>query len=164
MAIADLVTKFRSRFSTYTPIVHLLEDSVTGLPTNQKATNNGAHTLEQANVAGLRNPSSLINSYLIARPECNLSVISKTTTVTIGGGAANDTHLIGLFLTAALTGTCVIAGFADSDGTAQSITLPAATPAGFRDFFGARNAAGALTITCSNAADDNVVSVLWRPI
>lgn len=121
-------------------------------------------TNEQANVAGLRNPTSLTNSYLIARPEANLSVISKTTAVTIGGGAANDTHLIGLHLTQALTGTCVITGFADSDGAAQTITLPAATTAGFKDFFGARNSAGALTITCSNASDDNVVLALWRPI
>lgn len=90
-----------------------------------------------------------------------LSVISKTTAVTIGGGVANDTHLLGLFITAALTGTCVITGFADSDGNAQSITLPAATVAGFKDFRGALNAAGALTVTCSNAGDDNLVSVLW---
>jgi len=121
-------------------------------------------TLEQANVAGLRNPSSLNNSYLIDRPESNLAVISKTTAVTIGGGAANDTHLIGLQIVEALTGTCVITGFADSDGVAQAITLPVGTPAGFRDFFGARNSAGALTVTCSNAADDNKVCVLWRPI
>lgn len=115
-------------------------------------------------IAGERNPDSATNSYLVTRDECNLSVISKTTAVTIGGGAANDTHLIGLVVTAALTGTCVITGFADSDGTAQSITLPAATPAGFKDFKGAINSAGALTFTCSNAADDNLVSVLWRPV
>lgn len=90
-----------------------------------------------------------------------LSVISKTTAVTIGGGVANDTHLVGLFLTAALTGTCVITGFADSDGAAQSITLPAATAAGFKDFRGVLNGAGALTFTCSNAGDDNIVSVFW---
>lgn len=164
MAIADLVSYFRSRLNTYTPVVHLLEDSVSGSPSNQKSTSNAAHTAEQSNIAGLRNPTSLTNSYLIARQEANLSVISKTTAVTIGGGAANDTHLIGLYLTQALTGTCVITGFADSDGAAQSITLPAATTAGDKPFFGARNSAGALTITCSNAADDNVVSVFWRPV
>ncbi len=121
-------------------------------------------TAEQGNIAGLRNPGSATNSYLVLREECNLSVISKTTAVTIGGGAANDTHLLGLTLTQALTGTCVITGFADSDGAAQSITLPAGTAAGFKSFYGARNAAGALTITCSNVADDNVVSVHWRSI
>jgi hypothetical protein len=140
-----------------------LADTVEG-SRQVKGTSGAVHTLEQANVAGLRNPSSTNNSYVIGRPEANLAVISKTTAVTIGGGAANDTHLIGLFITEALTGTCVITGFSDSDGAAQSITLPAATAAGFRDFFGARNAAGALTLTCSNAGDDNKVCVLWRPI
>lgn len=115
-------------------------------------------------IAGERNPSSSTNSYLVIRKSCNLAVISKTTTVTIGGGATGDTHLIGLVVTAALTGTCVITGFADSDGAAQSITLPALTTAGFKDFYGAVNVAGPLTFTCSNAADDNLVSVLWAAV
>ena len=93
--------------------------------------------------------------------ECDAAVISKTTAVTIGA-AANDTALIGLFLSAALAGTCVITGFADSDGAAQSITLPAATAAGFKDFGGAINTAGPLTITCGTAGDDNFVTVLYR--
>ena len=101
--------------------------------------------------------------YLAVRNEANVSIISKTTAVTIGAGAANDTHLLGLLLTAALTGTCAITGFADSDGAAQTYTLPAATTAGYKDFLAAKNSAGALTITCSNAADDNLVMVLWRP-
>ena len=128
----------------------------------QKGTNGAAHVADQAIGAGARNPSSTTESYLVVREECNLSVISKTTAVTIGGGVANDTHLMGLQITAALTGTCVITGFADSDGTAQNITLPAATPAGFIDFKGSVNSAGALTVTCSNASDDNLVSVLWK--
>jgi len=91
---------------------------------------------------------------------CNLSIISKTTAATIGGGAASDTYLLGLFVHTALTGTCVITGFADSDGTAQSYTIPAS-------FVGnvplkGLNSAGALTITCSNALDDNKVAVMWR--
>lgn len=130
---------------------------------DQMRTSGAAHVHLPSSIAGERNTSSGTNSYLVARDEANLSVISKTTAVTIGGGAANDTHLFGVLITAALTGTCVITGFADSDGAAQSITLPAATPAGFRDFRGAINSAGALTFTCSNAADDNLVSVLWRP-
>lgn len=113
-------------------------------------------------IAGERNPSSATASYLVVRQEANLSIISKTTAVTIGGGAANDTHLMGLMISTALTGTCAITGFADSDGTAQTYTLPAAS-VGFKDFFGAINSAGALTITCSNASDDNLVAVLWRP-
>jgi hypothetical protein len=139
------------------------QDSTTGDTSPLKATNDSLHVNPDLG-AGERNASSPTNNYLGARPECNLSVISKTTAVTIGGGAANDTRLIGLYLTAALTGTCVITGFADSDGAAQSITLPAAHAAGFKDFGGALNAAGALTITCSNASDDNVVSALWYAV
>lgn len=92
---------------------------------------------------------------------CNMSVISKTTAVTIGAGAANDTKLVGIRIITALTGTCVIAGFADSDATAQSITLPA-TSVGDYPFYRAKNSAGALTVTCSNAADDNLVCVFWE--
>jgi hypothetical protein len=113
--------------------------------------------------AGDRNSSSAVNSYKVVRQECNCSIISKTTTVTIGGGVANDTHLMGLLIHTALTGTCVITGFADSDGTAQTYTLPVGS-VGYKDFLGAINSAGALTITCSNAADDNLVMVLWRPV
>lgn len=129
-----------------------------------KSTSNGLWSFLSALVAGERHSDSATNGYLVAREECNLSVISKTTAVTIGTGVASDTHLMGLFLTQALTGTCVITGFPDSDDAAQSITLPAATTAGFKDFKASVNAAGALTITCSNAADDNVVLVLWRPV
>lgn len=99
-----------------------------------------------------------------ARPgfACRAAVISKTSAVTIG--AQNEVALRGLVITAALTGTCTIAGFSDSDGTAQTITLPAATPAGFKDFQGALNDAGSLIITCSNAADDNLVTVLYDKV
>ena len=127
-----------------------------------KSTSGAAHVLEQG-VRNLRNSTSAQNVYGASMPNAKLAIIGKTTAVTIGGGVANDTILLGLHITAALTGTCVIAGFADSDGTATSITLPAATTAGFKDFRGAINAAGALTVTCSNAADDNLVSVLYWP-
>lgn len=93
---------------------------------------------------------------------CRAAVISKTTAVTLG--AQSEVSLVGLHITAALTGTCVITGFSDSDGTAQSITLPAATTAGFKDFGGMVNDAGSLTITCSNAADDNLVTALYNVI
>lgn len=92
----------------------------------------------------------------------NLSVISKTTAATIGGGVANDTYLKRVIVLAALTGTCVFTGFADSDGTAQPFTIPAAF-VGERNFGGAKNSAGALTVTCSNAADDNLLLVEWWP-
>lgn len=92
----------------------------------------------------------------------NLAVISKTTAATIGGGVANDTYLKRIIVLAALTGTCVFTGFADSDGVAQSFTIPSAF-VGERNFGGAKNSAGALTVTCSNASDDNLVLVEWWP-
>ncbi len=92
----------------------------------------------------------------------NAAIISKTTAVTIGPAAAKTVYFNGLLIHTALTGTCVLTGFADSDGTAQSYTLPAGS-VGFKDFHDALNSAGALTITCSNAADDNLVMVFWRP-
>jgi len=113
-------------------------------------------------IAGERLQSSATNSYLAVRQEANVAIISKTTAVTIGGGVANDTHLLGIMISTALTGTCAITGFADSDGAAQTYTLPAGS-VGHKDFLGAFNSAGALTITCSNAADDNLVMVFWRP-
>lgn len=145
------------------PASSVQQDSSTSLPTPQKQTSNAAWTLEQGNIAGVRNVSSATAAYIPVRQECNLSIISKTTAVTIGAGAANDTHLMGLMIHTALTGTCAITGFADSDGTAQTYTLPAGS-VGYKDFLGALNSAGALTITCSNASDDNLVAVLWRPV
>lgn len=121
------------------------------------------HSLEQGNIIGLRNPSSSTNAYVVMRQECNLSIISKTAAVTIGAGAANDTHLMGIYIHTALTGTLAITGFADSDGAAQTFTIPAGAVGEF-DFKGAINSAGALTMTASNVADDNKIAVLWRPV
>jgi len=125
--------------------------------------NGNTKVAQGALLAGERNVDSATNSYNVVRDEVNLSVISKTTAVTIGGGVVGDTHLVGILISTALTGTCAIAGFADSDGTAQTYTLPAGS-VGYKEFKGAINSAGALTVTCSNVADDNLVAVLWRPI
>jgi len=138
------------------------QDSTSAKQAMIKSTTNGLWSFLSALISGERLQSSASGSYLVVRQECNLSIISKTTAVTIGAGAANDTHLMGVLITTALTGTCVIAGFADSDGTAQSYTLPVGS-VGYKDFLGAINSAGALTFTCSNAADDNLVAVYWRP-
>ncbi|HJS82869.1 MAG TPA: hypothetical protein VJ742_08570 [Nitrososphaera sp.] len=139
---------------------------VSGLPVGVLSSQPAIAATTTAATMTFSQPAKGVRLYYSHQNEsrANLRVISKTTAVTIGGGAANDTRLEGLFVTAALTGTCAITGFADSDGTAQTITLPAATAAGFKDFKGAINSAGALTFTCSNAADDNLVSVLYRSI
>jgi hypothetical protein len=145
------------------PASGVQQDSSTNLPTPQKQTSNAAWVLEQGNITGLRNPSSGTNAYLPVRQECNLSIISKTTAVTIGAGAANDTHLMGIYIHTALTGTLAITGFADSDGAAQTFTIPAGAVGEF-DFKGAINSAGALGMTASNAGDDNKIAVFWRPV
>lgn len=133
-----------------------------GPPTGVLDANSNVGTTLATTLAGERNASSATDSYVAVRQEANASIISKTTAVTIGGGVANDTHLMGLMIHTALTGTCAITGFADSDGAAQTYTLPAGS-VGYKDFLGAINSAGALTITCSSASDDNLVLVLWRP-
>lgn len=114
-------------------------------------------------LAGERNPASATASYLAVRQEVNLTVISTTAAVTIGGGVAGDTHLMGVQILTALTGTCTVAGFADSTGAAQTFTIPVGS-VGFKDLFGAINSVGPLVVTCSNVADDNLVLVLWRAL
>jgi hypothetical protein len=113
-------------------------------------------------IAGERLQDQASKSYIAVRNEANATVISTTSAVTIGGGVANDTHLLGIQIVKALTGTCVVSGFADGTGTAKSFTIPAASVGHF-PFYAALNAAGALTVTCSNASDDDLVIVLWRP-
>lgn len=135
-----------------------------GFPIAIVADNNGNLFGTQGTLAaGERNVDSATNSYVVVRDEANLTIIGLTTAITIGGGAAGDTHLIGLHITTALTGTCVITGFGDSAGVATNYTLPAGS-VGYKEFKGAINSVGALTVTCSNAADDNLVAVLWRPV
>jgi len=113
-------------------------------------------------LAGERRSESLTESYQVVRQEANATVISTTSAVTLGGGVANDSHLMGLHIHTALAGTCVITGFADETGAPKSITLPAGA-VGPVNYYGAKNAAGALTITCSTAGDDDKVTAFWRP-
>lgn len=118
-------------------------------------------------IAGERNTSSSTNSYLIARPEANATILGKTGAITIGGGAVGDTHLIGIRIHTALVGTLTITGFGDSDGVATSYVMPATSPAGEYNFYGAVNNIGALTMTLSSATDyttNKSVMVLWRPV
>ncbi len=130
--------------------------------TSIDSNHNALDTTLQTLLACERLQDSASNGHCIIVDGGNLAVISKTTAATIGGGVANDTYLKRAIVLTALTGTCVFAGFADSDGAAQSFTLPAGF-VGERNFGGVRNSAGALTVTCSNAADDNLVLVVWWP-
>jgi len=129
----------------------------------QMSTNGARDVNEKGQIGGERNTSSTNNNYDVIKNECNATIISTTAAVTLGGGVADDTFLLGIHVHTALTGTCVIAGFADEAGNALSYTIPAAF-VGHIPFYAARNLKGALTITCSNAADDNKVMALWRPV
>jgi len=94
------------------------------------------------------------------------TIIDGTNAVPINQGVANDTRLLGIVFHTALTGTCVIAGFKKRAGSVDAsgtITFPASSPAGYRDLRGIVNEDGPLTITCSNAGDDEKVIVLWTP-
>ena len=101
------------------------------------------------------------NQLVVDSVGVNATIIGSTTGVSIGGGVANDTKLVGIIITRALTGTLVITGFENSDGTATNLTFPAATAAGVIDFGGVFNSAGALTVTCTNVADRDNVIVKW---
>ena len=122
-----------------------------------------AHVVDKSIGAGARNPSSTTESYLVVREEANITLLTGTAARTIGGGVANDTHLMGLMITTALVGTVTITGFANDQDAAASIVLPVGTAVGFYDFKGVINSKGALTITLSSATDDNDVQVLWKP-
>lgn len=113
-------------------------------------------------LAGERLQGSATNSYLVVRQEATATIITGTTAVTLGGGMPGDTHLMMLHIHTALTGTCVIEGFRDPAGNAETYILPAAT-IGKIDFMGAINYSGALAVTCSNAGDNKKVIAMWRP-
>lgn len=113
--------------------------------------------------AGERNTSSSTLSYVVVRQETNMFVVTATPTTTINGGVASDSHLMGVHVLTALSGRCRFGGFGNQAAVATDITLATATAAGFKDFYGAINDAGALTVTCENGADRNNVLVLWRP-
>ena len=105
-----------------------------------------------------------VDGKVISPGDVRATTISGTAACTIGVAGAGNVRLLGLLFHTALTGTCVVAGFRRVAGTTysdQSITFPAASAAGFRDFMGALNDAGTLTITCSNAGDEAKVVAFW---
>lgn len=128
----------------------------------QAITANAKHTSDQSHMPGGRNEADKTKSHLVVFPRHKIAIIAKTATVQINGGVAADTYLGGLYVHTALTGTCVITGLVDSDGAAQTYTLPAGT-VGYVQLQG-ENTAGALTMTCANAGDNAKVAVMWFDI
>lgn len=123
----------------------------------------GADMVSNQAVTGIENPTSSITSVLRGMQVANRTIVNKQTTVVVGGSvAANDTWLLGIEVVKALSGTCVISGFADDAGAAQNITLPIGTPPGEYLKKAAKNTAGQLTVLCSTAGDAlNVIIHSW---
>lgn len=87
MAISDLVSEFISRFKTYTPVVHLLEDSSLGTPVNQKATSNAAHVYN-TNGTEFVDPE---NRCAVIEEQLDYERCASGSDTTLGGtGAAGD--------------------------------------------------------------------------
>lgn len=132
-----------------------------------KSTSNNLHVAEQGNITGLRNPSSGTNAYLATYRPANVTILDGTSAVTIGGGAANDTHLLGVLIPKnAGPATCTLTGFGKATSgtgtyTAKDIVLTGSTADDrYYDFGGAINNVAALTATGSV---DEIVVVFWRP-
>lgn len=123
-----------------------------------------AKVAEQGNIAAIANPGSPTNNYAKTREICNFGIVASTAAQTIGGGAANDTHLYGVSLSTALTGAVTLSGFGSATGsTAISWTIPAGTAKGFIPYQWAPNVAGALTVTLASSVDVGNVGIHWRP-
>lgn len=139
--------------------------SVDGQPEDLASSASALLVADQSNAA-LEYPNSAVGSVLREMPVARRTIVNLQTAIAVGGSAAaNDTWLLGIEVVKALTGTCVIAGFADQTGAAQNITLPAATPVGKYLDKAAKNTAGPLTVTCSNVADAlNVVVHYWNGV
>lgn len=121
-------------------------------------------TSEGTHIAGHRNTTSNTTDWVAVGEDLRGVVIDGTAAVTIGGGAANDTFLYKIKILANFTGNLTIAGFnkkSSSTTAAKTITLTTPT-AGDYDFSGILNEAGALVITASNAADDELAMVFYK--
>ncbi len=124
------------------PSSTIQQDSTTNLPTPQKQTSGAAWTAEQGNIAAARNVDSPTNAYVPGRNETNATILQTTAAaITLGAGAANDTHLHGLHIHTALAGTMTVAVLLDDTGGARSYVFPIGT-VGHLPFYGAKNGAG----------------------
>ena len=139
---------------------------------NLLATDRAEHAFEQGLGAGERNVDSASEGYQVTRDECNITVCDGTGVVSIGGGAAGDTHLMGiLILHNATAATATLVGFTkkDTGGTeAAAATLiltgnaTGTTPVDvYIDFKGSINDNAALAV--QGSVDEKVI-VFWKPV
>lgn len=160
MAIADLVTKFRSIVANYQPIVSLFEDSSTGLPTNSKATGNAAWTLEQGQIGGERNSSSSTNNWDAVHEESNYTLFAP------GGTSETVVSAVPVFVYGFLgkTGTGTLTLRDSSTASATTSPFPAFTlaVAGMVTFPAAIRFENGLTAQLGTGTD--AVAIFTRPI
>ena len=118
-----------------------------------------------AALAGERNAASALNSFLDVRMVGAPQILNASgSALAIGSSvAANDTHLIRIFIAAPLAGTLTIAGLHDHTGAAANFVLPIGFPAGSHEVGHGLNTAGALTMTLSSATDVGRIFVTSRP-
>jgi len=125
MAISELVTAFRGKFNTYTPVVNLLEDSSDATkPTAQKGTNGAAHT--NPNLFAGEDEANDVQVTEHGRFN-GFSVARTTSDAQIGATGAAGDYLDRVLVTATI-------GAADlliDDGAGTTVALiPAATAVG----------------------------------
>ena len=118
MAISDLVSEFLSRFKTYTPVVHLLEDSSLGTPVNQKATSNAAHVY---NTNGIDFVDTTNRVAVVEQGQFDYETVaaSQTDQVMGGAGALGD-FLHKIIIVPATTGAGTVS---IKDGSGSSINV-----------------------------------------
>ena len=116
-------------------------------------------------IAGETNEDSAANAYLKTYTPTNVTVVEQTSALTIGAGAAGDTHLLGLLLILnAGPATVAVTGWEDEDGDAKTITFTGSTTADvYIDWagLGLINSKAAYTVTATVA---DTVLVLWRAV
>ena len=125
MAISDLVTKFRSRFSTYTPTVHLLEDAITGAPSNQKGTNGAAHVYSTNGVDHIDSANGVA---VVEQGQFDYETVAASQTdQTLGvtGALGDFLHRLIIIVTTAATAAVSI-----KDGSGPSIAVFPNSPGG----------------------------------
>ena len=89
-------------------------------------------------------------------------VVEQTSALTIGGGSANDTYLLGIVILAnAVAVTVAVTGMADEDGDAKTITFTGSTTVDTVIRFGSGllNTKAAWTVTASVA--DKAIINYW---
>lgn len=134
-----------------------LYDPSTGEPVELRGSDGAAHVAEQANVSGLRNPSSETNSYMIAYDDWNLTVIDLSGDASTVVSAA-PARIGGVYVNTVLSAHTVTI----DDDVAPKFTLPASLAAG--TFLPLKGRFETSLLVNPNDSSTGSITVLWRPI